>query len=76
MKIVTGLGRFLWGFVIGEDWRIAAGVFTVLGAGAVLVAATDVGDTAVCLLVGCGVLGVATASIVAGALAAARGTAE
>jgi hypothetical protein len=76
MKILTGLGRFLWDFIIGEDWKIAAGVFSVLGAGAVLVAATSLSDTALSLLVGCAILGVATASIIAGALAAARGAAK
>jgi hypothetical protein len=33
-------GRFWWDFVIGDDWRIAAGVALALGATAAL-AATD-----------------------------------
>jgi hypothetical protein len=27
---VKALGRFLWDFVIGDDWRIAAGVVVAL----------------------------------------------
>jgi hypothetical protein len=33
-------GRFWWDFVIGDDWRIAAGVVLALGASAAL-ATTD-----------------------------------
>jgi hypothetical protein len=32
---VTALGRFLWEFVIGDDWRIAAGVAVALALTAV-----------------------------------------
>jgi hypothetical protein len=28
---VRAFFRFLWGFVVGDDWRIAAGVVVVLG---------------------------------------------
>ena len=76
MRYVVAFGRFWWDFIIGEDWKIAVGVFAVLGAGAALVAGTSLSDTAICLIVGCGILGVATASIVAGALAAAKGAGE
>ena len=31
MSRVQGLARFLWDFVIGDDWRIAAGVTLALG---------------------------------------------
>jgi hypothetical protein len=31
-------GRFWWDFVIGDDWRIAAGVALALGASAALAA--------------------------------------
>jgi hypothetical protein len=33
-------GRFWWDFVVGDDWRIAAGVAIALGATAAI-AATD-----------------------------------
>ena len=28
MKLVRGFGRFLWDFVVGDDWKIAAGAAT------------------------------------------------
>ena len=31
MKRVESFLRFLWDFVIGDDWRIAAGVVAALG---------------------------------------------
>ena len=40
MKALRRFGRFWWDFVIGDDWRIAAGVAIALGATAAL-AATD-----------------------------------
>ena len=72
MRYVAAFGRFWWDFIIGDDWKIAAGVFAVLAGGAALVAGTSLSDTAITLIVGCGILGVATGSIVAGALAAAK----
>ena len=72
MRYATAFGRFWWDFIVGDDWKIAAGVFTVLAVGAVLVAGTGLSDGTICLLVGGGVLGVATAAIIADALATAR----
>ena len=72
MRFVVGFGRFWWDFIIGEDWKIAAGVVVVLTAGALLVAETGLSDTAISLLAGAGILLVVTLSIVGGALASAR----
>lgn len=41
MSRLTGFLRFLWDFVVGDDWRIAAGVVVALGITAA-VASTDV----------------------------------
>jgi hypothetical protein len=41
MRRVEAFLRFLWDFVIGDDWRIAAGVVVALGVTA-LVAGTSV----------------------------------
>jgi hypothetical protein len=30
------LGRFVWDFVVGDDWRVAVGVAVAIGATAVL----------------------------------------
>jgi len=40
VKALRRFGRFWWDFVIGDDWRIAAGVAIALGATAAL-AETD-----------------------------------
>jgi len=73
MRFVLGFGRFWWDFIVGEDWKIAAGVAVVLAVGAVLVSGTGLSDTAVSLLAGAGILAVVTVSIVGGALASSRG---
>lgn len=31
MRRIEGFLRFLWDFVVGDDWRIAAGVVVALG---------------------------------------------
>ena len=72
MRFARGFARFWWDFIVGEDWKIAAGVVGVLALGALLVTGTSLGDTAVALLAGVGILAVVTFSIVGGALAATR----
>ena len=39
MRYLVGFGRFWCEFIVGDDWRIAAGVTLVLGVGALLEAA-------------------------------------
>ncbi len=67
MRFVRGFLRFWYDFVIGDDWRIALGVVLVLAAGAVLVATGAVSDAVLVPLVAAGIVGVVSASIVAGA---------
>jgi hypothetical protein len=31
MSLLKGFGRFWYDFIVGDDWKIAAGVATVLG---------------------------------------------
>ncbi len=38
MKRVRAFGHFWWDFVVGDDWRSAAGVVVAIGATAILVA--------------------------------------
>ncbi len=40
MRALRRFGTFWWDFVIGDDWRIAAGVIVALGGSAAL-ATTD-----------------------------------
>jgi hypothetical protein len=72
VRFVVGFGRFWWDFIIGDDWKIAAGVAAVLAAGALLVAETGLSDTAISLLAAVGIVTVVSVSIVVGALSAAR----
>ena len=72
MRYVGGFFRFWYEFVIGDDWRIAAGVSGVLGVGAVLVRLDAIDDTLVVLLVGAALVGVVVASVVAGGISAAH----
>ena len=67
MRFAKGFARFWWDFIVGDDWRIAAGVVLVLAAGALLVAETGVPDWLVAVLAAAGIVLVALASIVAAA---------
>jgi hypothetical protein len=72
MRFAAGFLRFWWDFVVGEDWRIAAGVAVVLGAGALLVAYTHAPDALVAAVTAAGIAVVAIGSIAASALRAGR----
>jgi hypothetical protein len=39
MTRATAFGRFLWEFIVGDDWRIAAGVAISLGVTALVAGA-------------------------------------
>ena len=41
MRLVAAFARFWWDFVVGDDWRVAAGVAIAFGLTAIL-AATSV----------------------------------
>ena len=70
MRLVAGFARFWWDFIVGDDWRIAAGVVLVLGVGALLVSAVRASDPLVAALTAGGIMLVAIGSIVAAALRA------
>ena len=65
---MRAFGRFWYDFIVGEDWRIAAGVVGVLALDAALVAATEASDTIVALAGAAGIVAVAMASIAGRAL--------
>jgi hypothetical protein len=67
MAFVRGFLRFWYDFIVGDDWRIAAGVVVVLAAGGALVATGAVSDGVLVPLVGAGIVAVVGVSIVAGA---------
>jgi hypothetical protein len=63
VRYLRGFLRFWYDFVVGDDWRIAAGVVTVLGLDAAVVAATDASDTIVALAGAAGIVAVVMTSI-------------
>jgi hypothetical protein len=64
--VIVAFFRFWRDFIVGDDWRIAAGVTAVLAVGAVLVASEAVAEDVLAPLVGLGILAVAGLSIVLG----------
>jgi membrane associated rhomboid family serine protease len=56
-------GRFWVDFVVGDDWRIAAGVITILAAAALLVSTGSVGTTVLAAGVSAAVFAVAAAFV-------------
>lgn len=51
MRFVTSFARFWYDFIVGEDWRIAAGVVVALALGVGLVVSGQVSDQATTLIV-------------------------
>ena len=63
---LRGFAAFWLDFVVGDDWRIAAGVLGFVTAGAVLVHFTLVRSGAVGIILAAGIVLVTAASIAAG----------
>jgi hypothetical protein len=51
-SVVRGFGRFWWDFVVGDDWKIAAGVVLALLIGAVLTVSAATGADWLAPLIG------------------------
>ena len=64
MRFVAAFGRFWWDFVVGDEWRIAAGVVAVLATGALAVAGDRASGQHVVVAVGIGIVIVSAVSIV------------
>jgi hypothetical protein len=62
-RALSGFARFWWDFVVGDDWRIAAGVAVVLTGAALLVSQTSASHTVVAVAAAVGVAGVAIGAI-------------
>ncbi len=63
MGFVSGFFRFLYDFVVGDAWEIAAGIVVVLAIGAALVRSEVVPLAAIPPLVGLGIILVVGGSI-------------
>jgi hypothetical protein len=68
MRFVRGFLRFWYDFVVGEDWKIAAGVVATLAGGAALSAGELVSDGTLAVLVSGAIVLVVAASVVGGTL--------
>lgn len=64
MRYFIGFLRFWWDFVIGDDWRIAAGVAASLAAGALLVSRTTLSDTTISLVAVAGIFATVLGAVV------------
>jgi hypothetical protein len=64
MRYLKGFGRFWFDFVVGEDWRIAAGVVVTLGAGALALRAELFSDSLLAVLIAAAIVGVVLVSVV------------
>jgi hypothetical protein len=67
VRVIAGFLRFWWEFVIGDDWRIAAGVAVVLGLAALVVSQTSAAHWLVAVAAAVGVAGVAVGAILSSA---------
>jgi hypothetical protein len=67
VRLIRGFLRFWWEFVIGDDWRIAAGVAVVLGLAALLVSQTSAAHALVAVAAALGVALVAVGAILSSA---------
>jgi len=61
---VKAFGRFWFDFVVGEDWRIAAGVVGALGLGALALRAQLFSDALLTVLVAGAIVAVVLVSVV------------
>ena len=64
MRFVKAFGRFWWDFVVGDEWRIAAGVVLVLAAGALAVRGAWASEEQIVVAVAIGIGAVSALSIV------------
>jgi uncharacterized membrane protein HdeD (DUF308 family) len=67
VRALRGFARFWWEFVVGDDWRIAAGVVGVLAVAALLVSQSNVSHSVVAVVAAIGVALVAVGAIVSSA---------
>jgi hypothetical protein len=69
MRYVKAFGKFWYDFIVGEDWRIAAGVTIALAIGAWLASTDAVTDALLVVLVAAAIVVVVVASVVGTAVA-------
>jgi hypothetical protein len=65
MRHVAAFGRFWWDFVVGDDWRVAAGVLAALTVGALLTATETASDAVIGVVVTVGIVGAVAVTLLA-----------
>ena len=63
MGLITGFGRFLYDFIVGDAWEIAAGIVLVLALGIAALRAGAVSAELLPILMGAGIVLVVTLSL-------------
>ena len=63
MGLITGFGRFLYDFIVGDAWEIAAGVVLVLALGVAALRAGAVSAEVLPVLMGAGIVLVVSLSL-------------
>lgn len=63
MSVITGLGRFVYDFIVGDAWEIAAGIVLVLGLGIVALRTGTVPAATMPVLMGAGIVLVVSLSL-------------
>ena len=64
MGLITGFGRFLYDFIVGDAWEIAVGIVLVLALGIAALRAGAVAAEVLPVLMGAGILLVVSLSLV------------
>ena len=64
MRYLRAFGRFWFDFIVGDDWRIAAGVVTVLALGALALDAELLSESVLAVLIALAIVGVVLVSLV------------
>ena len=63
MGLITGFGRFMYDFIVGDAWEIAAGIVVVLVLGIAALRAGAVSAEALPVLMGAGIVLVVSLSL-------------
>jgi len=63
---LVGLGRFVWDFLVGDDWRIAAAITAVLVLGALAAAVGVVPEAVLAPALGAALITVTLATLLVG----------